>query len=617
MLVVNAREKRRDASRAQSIDTVPACLQTISALLPEDDDASKLASKPSPSCPLYPQPQQRSHAEEQERHRKPDHRPIRDPCSSDARHARITAARVTAVNRALASGRTTQVVYFGLGDDVMQFLQSPATPPPVTLYLVDHVSEQSLSDAPPESEASPAFEYPLLPDDVRVVRIRTDLRDHVWDSHVVQAGYYWQQRSAWVVNLDASASHFSSTHVLDTFLRMVHNLITPLSAIIITYSTCTTSGEDAGVEAGGDEEDDAVKEDTSLGLKFSSASFAHFVRQRRFRVLHDNPVEGDEDCGPDDENKENNQHDETGTDKVRIATLIHANARTSTRSTSLDVIHDALAESCDDMFGEDLADGWCNMTDAQTNAQDFEGKPNDDDSQTPEDTQTQEKEASPPDEPSEDTPVENEKCNKSEHGPGQNQGSESESVPVSESQSEEEPRQDIDARADVEEDEGEKVQERPGEEPTEMRTRVQAGADAESSGSAEDAEEANETVIEFRLDMESLQCDRTKDAAHAIVIGSIAAVGEWDAERAVKLEGDLWNDETLFLQACVNVPQHVQSFEYKYALIDSSQSIVVWEQGANRSVNLADDMDERGGDNTGTHVGQGKCAVLRSESWRH
>lgn len=660
MLVLNRRVKRQDAGRAESIDSVPSYLQSITPDQPDEALPDATLDKPSKGCPDYPQPQPPSPSEipaedaqvssclSEEGDRKPGEKEVNDDnsdtnSSSDQNShlSRLSAARVTAVNRALADGRTTQVVYFGLGDNVLLFLQSPV-PPPVILYLVDDVADVCST---PVSAKPRSLEYPLLPDDVRVVRVRTDLQDDAWDAHVVQAGYDWHQRSSWVVNLDVNASHFSSIDILDTFLRMVHNLTTPLSTVILTYSTesYSESETDSEIEKSRSEN---VLEDKRVPLRFTPVSFSQFAHQRRFRVLSDHPIVIDKDCGALEE-KENSQIGDSTQETVRIATLIQgvATSPTTTNPTSLDVTPESLDKSEDVTVEESSEEPWAMgqmkkpgeepseshssdlgepaMRDREefTPASDVMNTPSasafeydssetaskieesvgerqdydelnskpDDEKKTANDGSVKERDES---EVSSDVQLEETPQTKE----ASHSGTEVEETTESQTQADQQPELHDRSQAET-------------QTPNQSQRATQSGALA----NMENQSNSNGVTVEFRLNLESLESNEIGDATDAIVIGSIGAMGEWQADGAVRMRGDLWNRESP-LEAKVNVAQDVQSFEYKYALINRTGDIVKWENGGNRVVD-ATSIKVDGGASLVDH--NSSRVVYRHEFWRH
>lgn len=118
----------------------------------------------------------------------------------------------------------------------MELLQSWVTPF-ATLHFVDDVIDVPSTPTSARVKSTPAPEYPFLPDDVHIVRVRTYLRNDTWDLHAIQVGHECHQRRAWVVNLNLGALHFSALQILDTFFRVAYSLAVPLSTLILTYAT--------------------------------------------------------------------------------------------------------------------------------------------------------------------------------------------------------------------------------------------------------------------------------------------------------------------------------------------------------------------------------------------
>ncbi|KAK4535350.1 hypothetical protein CDCA_CDCA04G1375 [Cyanidium caldarium] len=92
--------------------------------------------------------------------------------------------------------------------------------------------------------------------------------------------------------------------------------------------------------------------------------------------------------------------------------------------------------------------------------------------------------------------------------------------------------------------------------------------------------------VQFRLTVVShMPLDRMLMAYELGVVGSIAALGDWDWKRALRLE--LCSVEQHTWAAELRLP-HTDTIEYKYVLVAPDGSRCLWEQAGNRALHLVE-----------------------------
>lgn len=550
----------------------------------------------------------------------------------------MSTARTAAINRSVTGIKIRQVVYVGFSKNAPQFVQ-PSPPSQHTFFFLDDIA--NVPNLKSKSGLSPSNLEEDLPlqEDGQIIHVRTDFHSDSWDAHLIEAGYDWNQHSAWVLDLNTNPTHFSSEHMLDIFLRMIFNLTTPLSKVIISYVPCDHSKN-------GEKINNTQKQDENSGLTYSPETFKEFITQRQFKVISDQPID-------DDVNRE------TIHDSAHIATLIHAGVDVS--DEALTAMHSVIGSvnleetSCRQITPRQSETGNTVGTETRETSQDSRHTAGGLSPQQVEMTVTEKfpaahkvQDSLQPDE--NDFRGDGEEKHKEEHNNAvvnpegedlygfYNEGDDQD-IPSHESELTEEGDQQtqnegssggvrgLDANVnepdkreenknskekrepqeesfgELKENEGERVGEKQQSQQTDPKEEVeQAGTSPEK----------RQNILEFRLHVESLPHNLVQDATSVVVIGSDEAVGQWQPESAHRMRGDL-NDVTNSLVATVNVTCGVTSFEYKYALVTDNGDILQWEEGPNRIVEvpLADNKSQ-----VNRSTVNGNPIVIRQERWR-